>query len=66
MSMALERHKQEEASVIPILLRPCEWESIPLKGLLPLPRDEKPISQRDQDEVFLEVSKEIKKVIKSP
>ncbi len=65
MSMALERHEQAEASVIPILLRPCGWQLTPLKGLQPLPRDEEPISRHNQDDVFLEVSEEIAEVIKS-
>jgi hypothetical protein len=65
MSMALERYKQAEARVIPILLRPCAWQSTPLKELQPLPKDGKPISQHNKDEVFFAVSEEIAEVVKS-
>jgi uncharacterized protein YjbI with pentapeptide repeats len=64
MSMAIERHERGEASVIPILLRPCAWQSTPLKELQPLPKDGKPISKHNKDDVFFEVSEEIGEVIK--
>jgi hypothetical protein len=65
MSMAIERYEQGEASVVPILLRPSAWQSTPLRGLQPLPKDGEPISKHNEDEVFFEVSEGIAEVIKS-
>jgi hypothetical protein len=65
MSMAIERYEQGEASVVPILLRPSPWQSTPLRGLQPLPKDGEPISKHNEDEVFFEVSEGIAEVIKS-
>jgi DNA-binding transcriptional ArsR family regulator len=64
MSMALEQYKQGKATVVPILLRPCLWQSTPLKDLQPLPKDRKPISEHKKNKVFFEVSNEIGEVIK--
>jgi uncharacterized protein YjbI with pentapeptide repeats len=65
-SMAMERHSRAEARVIPVVLRPCAWQSTPLKDLQQLPPDGVPISKRDdKDEVFFEVSKGIGEVIKA-
>src|SRR5260370_6849129 len=33
MKRALERHVAQEARVIPIILRPCDWQHTPLKDL---------------------------------
>ena len=61
---AIERHTRGEATVIPILLRPCAWQQTPLKKLQPLPRDGKPLSNHNKDEVFFEMSEEIGEVVK--
>ena len=37
MQRALQRHAAKEALVIPILLRPCVWQSAPFAGLEMLP-----------------------------
>ncbi len=52
MSLAIERYERGEARVIPILLRLCGWQSTPLKDLQPLPKDGKPISKHNKDEVY--------------
>src|SRR5437667_5898442 len=44
MQRALERHKSRAARVIPIILRPCDWQHSPLKALQCLPRDGKPVT----------------------
>jgi len=64
MSRALERYSRGEARVVPILLRPSAWQSTPLKDLQPLPKDGKPISKHNKDDIFFEVSEEIGGVIK--
>jgi hypothetical protein len=64
MSRAIERYELGEARVIPIILRPCAWRSTPLQKLMPLPKNGEPISKRDKDEIFFEVSEEIGDVIR--
>ena len=45
MQRALERHDREEASVIPVILRPVYWQEPPLDKLQALPDNGKPISR---------------------
>src|SRR6185437_14252231 len=43
MKKALERHKTGEACVIPVILRPVDWEGTPFSTLQPLPTDGVPV-----------------------
>ncbi len=64
MRRALERHKSGDARVIPIILRPCDWQHSPLQGLQCLPRDGKPVTQwPDQDEVFNTITQGLRRII---
>ena len=64
MKKAMERHKAGQARVIPILLRPTDWEGAPFDQLRMLPSEEKPISTwSDRDAAFIDVVKSIRKVI---
>ena len=45
MKRAMERHSNEEARVIPVILHPCLWERTPFGKLLATPPDGKPISK---------------------
>jgi TIR domain len=61
MTRAIERHKAGEATVIPIILRACDWRDAPFGGLLAAPKDGKPITQwPDRDAAFLDVTTAIK------
>ncbi|WAP70056.1 toll/interleukin-1 receptor domain-containing protein [Jiella pelagia] len=56
MKRAMERHERREARLIPIILRPCDWQESPLRSLLATPRDGKPITKwADMDEAFQDV-----------
>src|SRR5579859_3757995 len=44
MKRALERHREGNACVIPILLRPVDWSDAPFRHLAVLPTDTKPIT----------------------
>jgi hypothetical protein len=48
MKRALERHERGEATVIPIILRPCDWHSAPFGKLLALPTDGKTRHKMDK------------------
>lgn len=64
MKKALERHIREEVRVIPIIIRPINWENTPLGKLQVLPKDAKPIALwRNRDAAFLDVEKGIRRVI---
>jgi hypothetical protein len=59
---ALERHQAGEARVIPVILHPCDWHSLPFGKLLATPTDGKPISNfPNQHDAFLEVALAIRK-----
>ncbi len=64
MMKALERHEHEEARVIPIILRPTDWNTAPFGKLAALPRDGKAVTiWNNRDQAFLDVAKGIRKVI---
>ncbi|MGO8670967.1 MAG: tetratricopeptide repeat protein [Capsulimonadaceae bacterium] len=64
MDLALKRHDEGTARVIPIILSPCEWRSGPLGSLQPLPKDGKPISPRaNQDLAILDVARALRRVV---
>lgn len=65
MKRALLRHKAGEAKVIPIILRPCKWESAPFSSLQVLPKDGIPVTQwKDYDLAFLNVVEGIEEAAK--
>ncbi len=64
MTRALERHIAGEARVIPIILRPVEWEGAPFSKLQMLPTDAQPVtSWSDRDAALLNVIKGIRKAV---
>jgi hypothetical protein len=61
LQRAMERHDANEARVIPILLRSCDWERSSFARLQMVPRNQKPIaSWHSRDEAFTEVAREIR------
>lgn len=66
MQRAMERHAAGTARVIPILLKPCDWQDTPFSKLQVLPKDAKPVSQwRDRDTAFVDVVKGIRAAVES-
>jgi hypothetical protein len=64
MDRALQRHYVGEARVIPIILRPCDWEETRLKELKVLPERGKPVTKwSDRDSAFLNVTRGIRFVV---
>jgi hypothetical protein len=45
MKLALERHAAKEACVIPVILKPSEWERAPFYHLQVLPKDGRPVTK---------------------
>ena len=64
MTRAMELQEAGEAYVIPILLRPVDWQGAPFAKLQVLPTGARPITVwEDLDEAFLNVSKGIREAI---
>ncbi|HXR65901.1 MAG TPA: FxSxx-COOH system tetratricopeptide repeat protein [Ktedonobacteraceae bacterium] len=64
MTLAMERHKRGEAYVMPVLLRPTEFQGLPFAFLQYVPADGTFIATRlDRDVALLEVVDAIKGII---
>jgi len=67
MQRAMARHEQGTARVIPVILRPCEWDQTSFKKLLASPTDGKPVSKfTSPDDAFLDITKAIRKAAGAP
>jgi hypothetical protein len=65
MKTAMERHRKEDAIVIPISLRPCDTNGADFMDLRGFPKDFQPITKwNDQDEAFTDIAKGIREVAK--
>lgn len=65
MTRAIERHYAHTARVLPIILRPTDWEGAPFEVLQMLPTGAKPITKwSDRDAAFKDVIKGVRKAIK--
>lgn len=63
-SRALARHKNNEARLISVILRPCDWTHTELADFLVVPTDGRAITQwPDEDEAFLDVSNQIRRAV---
>jgi len=65
MKRAMERHEAGEARVIPIIVRPTEWEETAFGKLQVLPTTSRPISNwKNRDDAFLDIVKGIGKAVR--
>jgi len=63
LKRALQRHESGQALVVPIILRPCDWEDTPFAKLQALPRDARPVSSwPDLAEAFTNITRGIRAV----
>jgi tetratricopeptide (TPR) repeat protein len=69
VQQALERHRKKEAIVVPILLRPVDWQDAPFGGLMPLPSNKKPITswagRHGRDQALYNITLGLKEIVKS-
>ena len=64
LKTALERHEKNEARVIPVILRTCDWSQSPYAKLQALPTGAKPISSfADADVAYTDIAKGIRMVV---
>ena len=63
LARALERHKEGEACVVPIIVKPVDWTGAPFARLQALPKDGKPVTLwNNREAAWLDVAKGIRKV----
>lgn len=64
---AIERHKAGDATVIPVILRSCDWKGAPFSELQGLPKDMKAVtSWPDRDAAWTDVAKGIRRAAEAP
>ena len=64
MRKAMKRHHAGEVYVIPIILRPVDWEGLIFGKLQPLPLGAKAVTLwQNRDDAFLNIARGIKKVV---
>lgn len=64
MTKALERHNRGEATVIPVILKPCRWMSAPFAKLQAAPTDAKAVtSWADPEAAFDDIAGKIERVV---
>jgi internalin A len=65
VAQALKRHEAKAAIVLPILIRPVNWDAIPFNHLQALPTDLKAVTQwTDRDDAWLSIEQGIEKLIR--
>jgi len=65
-SRALLRHESGDARVIPVIVRPVDWQDLPISKLQALPKDSKAVtSWSNRDEAWLNVAQGIRKAIEA-
>jgi len=61
---AIERHRRNEARVIPIIVRSCDWSGTPFADIRSLPSNKTPVTLWDnRDEAWTDVAKGIRQAI---
>jgi hypothetical protein len=66
LKQALQQHKEGRTVVIPVIVRPCAWDTASFAKLQVLPRDGRPISRwENQDDACLDVANGIMKVVEA-
>ncbi len=66
MSLAMEQHGLGKTTVVPVFLRPVDWQNAPFAKLQGLPRDARPVSTwKDQDEAWAAVAKGLNQIIQN-
>jgi tetratricopeptide (TPR) repeat protein len=66
MERALQRHEEGTARVVPIILRPVDWEDAPFSKLQILPTEAKPVTRWiTPDDAYEDIAKKLRVVVKN-
>ena len=64
MTRALERQREGDAQVVPIIVEPCDWLNSSLRELKAVPKDGKPISTwTNANSAYLDVIQELRRIL---
>jgi hypothetical protein len=64
LASAMQRHEAGTAHVVPIILRNCNWSSLPYAKLQALPRNARPVKEyANRDDAFTEIVTEIENLV---
>lgn len=64
MQQAMMRQEEGTATVVPVIVRPCDWTSAPFGGLKALPTDGKAVTKwTSLDDAFLDVVQHLRKML---
>jgi hypothetical protein len=64
MQRAVEKHERGEAIVVPVIIRPADWQETPFGRIQAIPKDGKPVTLwANQDEAWLDVVGGIRRVL---
>ncbi|HZO74786.1 MAG TPA: toll/interleukin-1 receptor domain-containing protein [Ktedonobacteraceae bacterium] len=64
INLALERQKEGEAHVVPIILRPCLWKNTTIRDLPVLPTNRKPVTEwLNINLAFVDITRAIRRII---
>lgn len=65
MQRAMELHDRGEAIVLPVMLRPCDYQTAPFGRLKAVPTDGKPVTKwPNQDEAFVDIVQHVRRLLK--
>ncbi|MDQ5836453.1 MAG: TIR domain-containing protein, partial [Acidobacteriota bacterium] len=61
LKLAMKRHRDGEALIIPIILRPCDLTGVPFGRLQSLPKDRRPVTKwPNRDDAFTDIANGIR------
>jgi len=64
LSVAMQRHEQGTAKVVPVFLRECDWDDMPYAKINGLPRHAKPVTTyENRDAAYTEVAQGIEELV---
>jgi hypothetical protein len=64
LTRAMEMHENGDALVVPVIVKPCDWQHTPFASLQAIPRDGKPLTTwSNRDEGLLSITTELRKAI---
>ena len=64
LQRGLERHRAGKTTVIPVIVRPCDWHKLPFGTFRAVPRDGKPVTTWPNfDEAYADIAREVRAVV---
>jgi hypothetical protein len=66
MALALERHNEGAATVVPVIVSPCDWHSAPFGSLLAAPKDGKAVALwTNHDEAYADIARQVRAIVEA-